>query len=53
MKITIKNYKNIINFNLEITDQKLNIIYGLSGTEMSTLIETDTFIFNRRPVIQR
>lgn len=39
MKITIKNYKNIINFNLEITDQKLNIIYGLSGTGKSSISE--------------
>lgn len=39
MKIIVNNYKNIINFEVDIIDQKFNIIYGLSGSGKSAISE--------------
>lgn len=37
MDIEIKGYKNIKNINLELTDNKINMIFGMSGSGKSSV----------------
>lgn len=39
MKINIKNYKNIENLTLDIEDNKINHIFGISGSGKSSIAQ--------------
>ena len=37
MILEVKNYKNISSINLELSEEKINFIYGMSGTGKSSI----------------
>ena len=38
MNLKVKNYKNISNLNLDIEDNKINYIFGISGSGKSSIV---------------
>ena len=58
MNLKVKNYKNINNLDLEIEEEKVNYIFGISGSGKSSIAATlahmskDSYIITRTKQLQ-